>query len=213
MVTVILPFNWLLWLASPWPSKVRSPVMELLRIGVPPLVTGRPATVGLPVSIRIKGDEIEVDLTATAPQVADQRVDVAPALMDAGMRTHLRQAAEQHAPGKWTEMPSGAFHDAGVLSAAGLGMAEAMYFGKPVIATAYSGNLDFTNDLSALLVDHQLVPVGPGEYPFAEGSKWGHVEDADGSRRPALAEQLIHRPQEGCGHQGYTCASRHGRAV
>ena len=28
----------------------------------------------------------------------------------------------------------------------GLTMAEAMYFGKPVIATAYSGNLDFMND-------------------------------------------------------------------
>ncbi len=46
------------------------------------------------------------------------RVRIAPADMDDGMRAHLRDAAEAHAPGKWCEMPSGAFHDAGVISAA-----------------------------------------------------------------------------------------------
>ena len=46
------------------------------------------------------------------------RLRILPAHMDESFRRHLGDAAEQHAPGKWTEMPSGAFHDAGVISAA-----------------------------------------------------------------------------------------------
>jgi N-carbamoyl-L-amino-acid hydrolase len=37
--------------------------------------------------------------------------------MDEGFRGHLAKAAERHAPGNWTAMPSGAFHDAGVVCA------------------------------------------------------------------------------------------------
>lgn len=54
----------------------------------------------------------------------------------------------------------------------GRGMAEAMYLGKPVIATAYSGNLDFMSDAVSLPVACKLVPVGAGEYPFHEGQEW-----------------------------------------
>src|SRR3546814_12429317 len=54
----------------------------------------------------------------------------------------------------------------------GRGLAEAMYLGKPVIATRYSGNLDFMDERTAYLVDHELVPVQTGEYPFAEGQHW-----------------------------------------
>ena len=69
----------------------------------------------------------------------------------------------------------------GEYSAKGLGhrserfgfcLAEAMYFGKPVIATAYSGNLDFMTPETAWLVDYRLVPVKPGEYPCGEGQSW-----------------------------------------
>ncbi len=44
------------------------------------------------------------------------RERISPAHMDEGFRKHIAAAAEQHAPGKWTEMPSGAFHDAGVIA-------------------------------------------------------------------------------------------------
>jgi glycosyltransferase involved in cell wall biosynthesis len=41
----------------------------------------------------------------------------------------------------------------------GLTMAEGMAAGLPVVATRYSGNLDFMDDDSAFLVDSTLVPV------------------------------------------------------
>ena len=45
------------------------------------------------------------------------RAPVLPARMDTGLQKHIAAAAEQHAPGKWQHMPSGAFHDAGIVSA------------------------------------------------------------------------------------------------
>ncbi|WP_282607098.1 hydantoinase/carbamoylase family amidase [Pelagibius sp. Alg239-R121] len=44
------------------------------------------------------------------------RVRVAPAHMDEGFRRHLAVAAQKNTGEMWTEMPSGAFHDAGVIS-------------------------------------------------------------------------------------------------
>lgn len=44
------------------------------------------------------------------------RVRVSPAHMDEGFRRHIAAAAQKNAPEKWAEMPSGAFHDAGVIS-------------------------------------------------------------------------------------------------
>ena len=58
----------------------------------------------------------------------------------------------------------------------GRGLAEAMYLGKPVIATGYSGNLDFTNAQNACLVDYMLVPVKDEEYPFGTGQKWAEPD-------------------------------------
>ena len=51
----------------------------------------------------------------------------------------------------------------------GLTMAEAMAAGTPVIATRYSGNLDFMDDTSALLVDFREVEIGNGHFYPAEG--------------------------------------------
>jgi len=58
----------------------------------------------------------------------------------------------------------------------GLFIAEAMYFGKPVIVTNYSGNTDFTHSDNALLVDYRLTPVGPNCQPYAADCVWA---DAD----------------------------------
>jgi glycosyltransferase involved in cell wall biosynthesis len=54
----------------------------------------------------------------------------------------------------------------------GLGLAECMTLGKPVIATAYSGNLEFMNADNSYLVDFKLIPVREGEYPDFKGQVW-----------------------------------------
>ncbi len=45
------------------------------------------------------------------------RASIPATQMDVALRRHLAAAAERHAPGQWVEMPSGAFHDAGIVSA------------------------------------------------------------------------------------------------
>jgi glycosyltransferase involved in cell wall biosynthesis len=79
----------------------------------------------------------------------------------------------------------------------GRGPAEAMLLGKPVITTDYSGTRDFASAQTALLVGCELVPVGPDEYPGAEGQVWAEPdidEAAAAMRRIAgdrpLAERL-----------------------
>lgn len=55
----------------------------------------------------------------------------------------------------------------------GLHLAEAMWMGVPVIATRYSGNLDFMDDDSAVLVDARLVPVGAaGGWAYPATASW-----------------------------------------
>jgi len=54
----------------------------------------------------------------------------------------------------------------------GLGMAEAMCLGKPVVATAYSGNMDYMTTANSCLVDYRMIPVHEGEYPYANGQQW-----------------------------------------
>jgi glycosyltransferase involved in cell wall biosynthesis len=58
----------------------------------------------------------------------------------------------------------------------GLGMAESMALGKPVIGTNYSGNTDFMDDQNSCLVDYTLVPVKEGEYPYSKGQVWGEPD-------------------------------------
>jgi len=62
----------------------------------------------------------------------------------------------------------------------GRGMAEAMLLGKPVIATGYSGNLDFMNEENSNLVRFKLINVIEGSYPHAKGQVWAEpdVENA-----------------------------------
>lgn len=77
----------------------------------------------------------------------------------------------------------------------GLGLAESMYLGKPVVATGYSGNLDFMNAENSCLVGYRMVDVGPGEYPHAEGQQWADadVEDAAACMRRLADDPLAAR--------------------
>ncbi len=58
----------------------------------------------------------------------------------------------------------------------GLTMAEAMALGKPVIATGYSGNLEFMDEGSAFLVPYELVPVPRGWWAHAPGAMWAQPD-------------------------------------
>ncbi|HET9023577.1 MAG TPA: hydantoinase/carbamoylase family amidase [Burkholderiaceae bacterium] len=44
------------------------------------------------------------------------RAPIRPSRMDPRLQSHIEAAAERHAPGHWQRMPSGAFHDAGIVS-------------------------------------------------------------------------------------------------
>ncbi len=54
----------------------------------------------------------------------------------------------------------------------GRGLGEAMAMGRLALGTRWSGNMDFMSDSDSLLIDCELVPVGPGEYPEWEGQSW-----------------------------------------
>jgi glycosyltransferase involved in cell wall biosynthesis len=73
----------------------------------------------------------------------------------------------------------------------GLGIAEAMCLGKPVIATEYSGNLDFTSAQNSCLTSARLVPVAHGDYPFGDGQRWA---EPDVERAAAHMRSLISNP-------------------
>ncbi len=52
-------------------------------------------------------------------------------------------------------------------------MAEAMLLGKPVIATGYSGNVDFMTPENSYLVDYELAPIGEGAEPYPADGRVG----------------------------------------
>jgi glycosyltransferase involved in cell wall biosynthesis len=54
----------------------------------------------------------------------------------------------------------------------GLTMAEAMFLGKPVICTNYSGNLDFTKENNSFLVNYKIISLTENIGPYKEGDKW-----------------------------------------
>jgi glycosyltransferase involved in cell wall biosynthesis len=54
----------------------------------------------------------------------------------------------------------------------GLTMSEAMTLGRPVIATEYSGNLDFMNSSNAYVVPGVQVEVGPGAEGYSPEAMW-----------------------------------------
>jgi glycosyltransferase involved in cell wall biosynthesis len=67
----------------------------------------------------------------------------------------------------------------------GLGLAEAMLLGKPVIATGYSGNLDFMNHDNSILVDYKIVEVADDRPLYTKGNFWAEpsIEHAAVSMR------------------------------
>ena len=85
----------------------------------------------------------------------------------------------------------------------GLGLAESMLLGKPVIGTGYSGNMDFMNADNSCVVDFEMVPVPMDAYPYWDGQEWADPDigqAADYMKRlyvdQAYREQIARRGQE-----------------
>lgn len=76
----------------------------------------------------------------------------------------------------------------------GFGIAEAMALGKPVIATAYSGNLDFMESNASYPVDYHLIPLQANDYPHSEGQVWA---DPDLDHASNQMTQLVDDPAQG----------------
>lgn len=70
----------------------------------------------------------------------------------------------------------------------GLTMAEAMLMDKPVIATGYSGNMDFMNDQTALLIPHGMIDIDETRLVYRKGMRWADpsVEHAAKAMRSIL---------------------------
>ena len=55
----------------------------------------------------------------------------------------------------------------------GLTIAEAMAMGKPVIASNYSGNLNFMDEGMFGLVETNLIKTSEGHGPYPKNTQWG----------------------------------------
>lgn len=61
----------------------------------------------------------------------------------------------------------------------GLAIAEAMAFGKPVIATGYSGNLEYMNNSNSILVPWTPICVATSQpFHFPKGTQWAQADVA-----------------------------------
>ncbi|MEY4426970.1 MAG: hypothetical protein RL535_1268 [Pseudomonadota bacterium] len=58
----------------------------------------------------------------------------------------------------------------------GLAMAESMYLSKPVIATGYSGNMEFMNHHNSLPVKYQLVEIQEDQSVYRKGQWWAEPD-------------------------------------
>jgi glycosyltransferase involved in cell wall biosynthesis len=75
----------------------------------------------------------------------------------------------------------------------GYTLAEAMWLGKPVIATGYSGNVDYMTTENSYLVDYRLVPIGAGHEPYPARGVWAEP-DVDQAAR-LMREVFDHREE------------------
>lgn len=73
----------------------------------------------------------------------------------------------------------------------GLTMAEAMFHGKPVIATGYSGNVDFMTAENSYPVGFELVPIGEGAAPYPADGVWAEPDVAEAGR---LMRRVFEQP-------------------
>jgi glycosyltransferase involved in cell wall biosynthesis len=62
-------------------------------------------------------------------------------------------------------------------------LAEAMWLGKPTVATAWSGNMDFMSADTAALIDYTLEPVRDPQNHYYGGGVWASPDIAQAAQR------------------------------
>ena len=87
----------------------------------------------------------------------------------------------------------------------GLTMGEAMSHGKPVIATGYSGNMDFMTAANSLIVRHRLIELDRDHGPYRRGMEWADPDLAHAVRADALG---VHASRAGGGDRGAGAGGR-----
>ena len=75
----------------------------------------------------------------------------------------------------------------------GLTMAEAMYYGKPVIATGYSSNMEFMNVGNSFPVKYDIVTLTEDYGPYFKGNYWA---DPSIDHAASLMQYVFENPQE-----------------
>lgn len=73
----------------------------------------------------------------------------------------------------------------------GFNIAECMLAGKPVVATGYSGNMDFMTGDNSYPVAFRMVQVEDGAYPFSDRSVWA---EPDRDAAVACLRQILSNP-------------------
>jgi glycosyltransferase involved in cell wall biosynthesis len=58
----------------------------------------------------------------------------------------------------------------------GISIAESMLLGKPVIATGYSGNMDFMNQVNGFPVRYRLIEITEESGPYRRGALWAEPD-------------------------------------
>ena len=90
----------------------------------------------------------------------------------------------------------------------GLVIAEAMARGKVVIATGWSGNMDFMSTANSLPVDYCLVTLDTDHGPYARGERWAEPDLHDAAAKlrlvagdATLRQRLGARARQDCAAQ------------
>jgi glycosyltransferase involved in cell wall biosynthesis len=78
----------------------------------------------------------------------------------------------------------------------GLPLIEAMYLGKPVIATGYGGVTDFLDDETGLVVGHRLATLERPQGPYPAGAVWA---EPDVDHAATLLRTLAESPESAAG--------------
>lgn len=75
----------------------------------------------------------------------------------------------------------------------GLTISEAMCLGKPVIATGYSGNMDFMTENNSIPISWEYVFAGPNAFPYQADARWAepNINEASHAMRYMYSNQAM----------------------